>query len=330
MRAVSLHGHADDTDQGQHRGLFEAGGGGDADTGEHEVPSRGQQQGHDDEGDHQGVAVRTADEVHHDERVEHAEPHRAVAAHAEPLGEAWHRPGHQAHGDQGREAHHHRGDVGVVARDGDDEVLYLEREWAVGRRREQPKRVDLVTERAGHVDRTDLVGVHALDHDLALSGVAVGVAAEQGWGQQHRQAPQQPGESVQGGTAGSRPQSQPGVDQQGHARHQQQGGGETAGSGAQPLQLQARDEWCVFGQERRRERAGCHQGHTQRAATGEGVGPGRAHLSGQQCQPGSRGDRRCRRASAEHVGKLLLRHPVGSFGVKWGAPHWRGIIRERH
>ena len=286
--AVGLHRHPDDADEGQRAGLLVARGGGDEDGADPEAAAARDEEGQRDERDHDGVAVGATDEVHDDEGVEHGEPEGVGRADAEALREPGKGPGQQRDGRESGQPHENRGEVGVVTGDRDDEVLHLQRERAVRRRRQHPHRVDLVGELTGHPVGAVGVRVESALHDETLGGVAVRVAAEERRGEQDREAPEDPGEAGDA-TAVPRAHPQPRVDEQGEPGQEQDRRGEPAGALSHPLQVEGLDERGPRRQERGGERAGADETHPERAAADHRVGPGeleRGHEAGEPVREG--------------------------------------------
>ena len=276
--ALRLQGHADDADEREDGRLLVGGGRRDRHGCDDELAAAREEQGEGHEGDHDGVAVAPADEVHEDERVEHAEPEGVPTADAVALGEARQGVGEQPDRQERRHAHGQGRDVGVLREDADDEVLHLQRERTVGRRRVDPHRVDLVGEGAGHPERAHGIRVHPAQDDLSLRGVAVGVAAEERRREHDRQAPEEP-RHRRGLAAVHGAHPQPRVDEQGHADGEQDRREDPSGARAEPHEAEALDERRggqlegVGGQEGGADGAGGHEGRAERAAPDHRVGP---------------------------------------------------------
>jgi hypothetical protein len=142
------------------------------------------------------------------ERVEDDEPRRQADVVAEPAGDLRQEEGDESDPQKGRQAHGDRRGI-RVARPGevDDEVLDLQLQRPVGRRRVEPHRVDVLRVLLGDRRRSVAVGVDADVDEAPLPGVAVGVAAEQRGREQKRQGPEP--ENVAGGVGPAGARSQP-------------------------------------------------------------------------------------------------------------------------
>ena len=234
-----------------------------------------------------------ADEVHDDEGVEHGQPRRRRHVVAEAAGDLRQQHGDEHDTQQGGDAHGDRRGIRVQgAGDVDDEVLDLQHERAVGRRRVEPHRVDVLGVLLGHSRRAVAVGVEVDVDEPPLPGVAVGVAAEQRRGQEDRRRPEPEHVARGAGPSGAGADAEPRVEQEQHAGHEHGGGEHAAG-----LRLQGPDERDVgervdVGQERRGEAAAHDEGGAQRAAADRRDAPGLGdppQLTGDGEQNGARG-----------------------------------------
>ena len=268
------HGERHDPDDRHHGRLFEARGQGQRDAAEREVPVGREQQRGDGQRDHHRVVMGAADDVHDHERVQHPQPDRLLAAHADAFGEARQRIRDDRHRQQRRKPHRHRREIGVVAGQPHDEVLHLEGGRPVGGGRVEPEWVHLVRVRAGHGDGSGLVGVHPAGDHEPLGRVAVRITAEQRRAPQDRDRPERPGGGGRRAGAGDRTQPQPRVEQQDDPDGQDDRGGEPPHAVLQPAEAQGVDDGGAGWQEGRRHRPRRDEEHRQHPASDEGVADG--------------------------------------------------------
>ena len=131
-----------------------------------------------DHAHHEGVVVRTADEVDDQERVDRGEPRRLMRIDADLAGDPGQTVHDQRDADQGRNTLGDRRVVRVEAGELVQPVRQRQGERAVGGRGVAPQPRHLVGERAGQDAGRDLVRVQPVLDQPALSGVRVGVVAE--------------------------------------------------------------------------------------------------------------------------------------------------------
>ena len=208
----------------------------DADPGS--ALDRDHETGH-DEADHDGVVVRSGHEVHEHQRVHDAEPERLRGVDAAVEREAGDVEGEQRHTGHGQQPERDHREVGLLADERRDAARHREEQWAVRRGRLAPHRIDSVAEPAR--DRADAVGVRvdAVEHELALGEVGVGVPAEQRRRDQERRDPQgehppQPADVAHVAREHVGPDHEPGLQEQGTAEDHRGARDEHAGGvGAQ-------------------------------------------------------------------------------------------------
>ena len=173
--------HRDDRDQGGllHRRRQRHGQGC-----QDEPPLGREPEGHDDQGDHDGVIVGTAEKVEHGQRVQHTEPQGEPGIPAERGGDAGQQSGDDHQRSDCGQPHPHGGRIRVAPHEVDNGMLDLQRERAVGRWGPAPEGIDLLGELAAEQARTHGIRVQAQVDDPALGRITVGVAAEQGRSEQ--------------------------------------------------------------------------------------------------------------------------------------------------
>ena len=180
-----------DIDEADRRGCLDRSGQGAEDHAEHGPLLLGQGDPGEQEPEHQGIVVGTADQVEDDHRVEDGQGEQLGAV---PMVEAG-QPG-DAKGDQqdagiGQQPEQHDGGQLVVEGDPGEEAVDLEEERAVGGRSVPPqgvhrRRERVVPQLVGPVE----IRVHVMADHLALGRVGVHVPAEQRGDDQHGQGPQ--------------------------------------------------------------------------------------------------------------------------------------------
>ena len=145
----------------------------------------------DEQGDHERVVVRAADEREHDERVEQAQHEGVAGVVAEAARRDGHRDGEDGDGEDLEQPEAHERAEQVVAGELDDPAVERQEERAVGGGHVQPDRVDVARKgRRAKRERPETYGfMWRVDH-LALGRVAVDVAAEDRRDHEHRQDPQ--------------------------------------------------------------------------------------------------------------------------------------------
>ena len=130
-----------------------------------------------------------ADEIDHQYRIQGGEPRRYRGIGAPAPGYSRNQQADQANPDQCQRAHRHGGGVGMETGQIDDQVLQLQAQRPVGRRRLPPHPGDLIGERPRQHRRPRIVGVDAVVDQPSLGCIAIGVMAEDGWGEQEGSTP---------------------------------------------------------------------------------------------------------------------------------------------
>jgi hypothetical protein len=203
------------------RGLHE-GGERHEDSTKHGPPAERGHQPRAQQTEHDGVVVRSGDEVQQHERIERAEPQRGGRVGAAVPGQPRQRGRHQCHAEQRDDPHPEQPGGHLTPRQTGQRGGDGEEDRTVRCRGPPPHRRHLVRERTAEDRRPVRVDVDVRVDHRALRQIAVDVPAEQGRREQQRRGPhgeydQQCSRTRRLGPSDHPPQQGPGGDEQHHS-----------------------------------------------------------------------------------------------------------------